>query len=91
MKRLIACACSAAVLALAGTVSAQEVSFNIGATTDYVWRGVSQSSEDPALSGGVDFSFGQFYAGTWASTVDFGDGAVTSAGSNDIFLLYLAP
>ena len=74
MKRLFAYACSAAVLALAGAASAQEISFNLGATTDYVWRGASQSDEEPAFSGGVDFTFGQFYAGTWASTVDFGDG-----------------
>ena len=73
MKTVIASVCSAAVLALAGAASAQDVSFNLTATSDYVWRGVSQSDEDFAIQGGADFESGIFYAGTWASTVDFGD------------------
>ncbi|GAD57769.1 hypotheical conserved protein [Brevundimonas abyssalis TAR-001] len=70
---MIASVCSAAVLALAGAASAQDFSFNLTATSDYVWRGVSQSDEDFAIQGGVDYESGIFYAGTWASTVDFGD------------------
>lgn len=73
MKTVIASVCSAAVLALAGAASAQDFSFNAAVTSDYVWRGVSQSDEDFALQGGADFESGIFYAGTWASTVDFGD------------------
>ena len=73
MKTVIASVCSAAFLALAGTASAQDISFNLTATSDYVWRGVSQSDEDFAIQGGADFESGIFYAGTWASTVDFGD------------------
>ena len=73
MKTVIASVCSAAVLALAGAASAQEFSFNLTATSDYVWRGVSQSDENFAIQGGADFESGIFYAGTWASTVDFGD------------------
>jgi uncharacterized protein (TIGR02001 family) len=38
-----------------------------------VWRGVSQTDEGPQLFGGVDFSSGIFYAGAWASNVDFYD------------------
>ena len=48
--------------------------FNVAGTSDYVFRGVSQTQEDPAISGGVDVTAGSFYAGTWASNVDFGDG-----------------
>ena len=48
-------------------------SFNIGATTDYVFRGFSQNAEDPAVQGGLDIGYGIFYAGTWTSIVDFGD------------------
>ncbi|MEH6666076.1 MAG: TorF family putative porin [Brevundimonas sp.] len=73
MKTVIASVCSAAVLALAGAASAQDFSFNVTATSDYVWRGVSQSDEDFAIQGGVDYASGIFYAGTWASSVDFGD------------------
>lgn len=49
-------------------------SWNIGATTDYVFRGVSQTAEDPTIQGGVDVTYGIFYAGAWASGLDFGEG-----------------
>ena len=45
-------------------------SFNIGATSDYVFRGVSQNDESPALQGGVDVGYGLFYVGAWASITD---------------------
>jgi uncharacterized protein (TIGR02001 family) len=48
-------------------------SFNVGATSDYVFRGVSQSDNDPALQGGADFAYGILYAGVWASLIDFAD------------------
>lgn len=64
-------------LALASPVLADEpaaeVSFNAGVTSDYVWRGFSQSDEGPAVQVGADVAYGNFYAGTWASNVDFGD------------------
>lgn len=76
MRTKFACVCSAVILAMAsaGAASAQEFSFNAAVTSDYVWRGASQSNEDAAIQGGVDFTAGSFYAGTWASSVDFGDG-----------------
>jgi len=45
---------------------------NVAVTTDYVFRGISQTFEDPAIQGGVDVTCGMFYAGVWASNVDFG-------------------
>lgn len=51
-----------------------EPSANVALTTDYVWRGVSQTNEDPAIQGGFDLGFGPgLYVGTWGSNVDFGD------------------
>ena len=51
----------------------EPVSANISLATDYVWRGVSQTSENPAISGGFDWTPSEnFYVGTWASNVDFG-------------------
>jgi uncharacterized protein (TIGR02001 family) len=46
-----------------------DVSFNIGATTDYRYRGISQSRLQPAVQGGVDYTQGGFYLGAWASTI----------------------
>lgn len=78
MKITTACAAAALALGFAGLASqasAQEVdvSFNAAVTSDYVYRGVSQTDEEPALQGGVDLTIGSFYAGAWASNVDFGD------------------
>jgi uncharacterized protein (TIGR02001 family) len=43
---------------------------NIGATSNYLWRGVTQSSDDGAISGGLDYSHDSgLYAGTWVSSL----------------------
>ncbi len=48
--------------------SKHTVAYNIGLTTDYIFRGISQTQNDPALSGGVDYSHASgLYAGTWVS------------------------
>ncbi|MFC5344597.1 TorF family putative porin [Brevundimonas staleyi] len=78
MKLQASCAALAAALAtltFAGAASAQDTqfAFNASVTSDYVFRGASQSDEGLALQGGVDMSVGSFYAGAWASSVDFGD------------------
>lgn len=67
------CIAALVVIGIAGQAKAQEVTGNVALTSDYVFRGVSQTSENPAISAGVDATFGDFYAGGWASNVDFGD------------------
>ncbi len=61
--------------ALAGATSAAnaETTFsgNVALTSDYAFRGISQTDQDPALQGGFDMVSGIFYAGTWASSIDF--------------------
>lgn len=48
---------------------------NVTLTNDYVFRGFTQTGEDPAIQGGLDWDSGSgFYLGTWASNVDFGPG-----------------
>jgi uncharacterized protein (TIGR02001 family) len=45
-------------------------SFNVGAVTDYRYRGISQTRLRPAIQGGADFSHKSgFYIGTWASSI----------------------
>jgi uncharacterized protein (TIGR02001 family) len=73
MKRAIAIGMLAA--AWAGPALA-ETSFsgNVALVTDYVFRGISQSNEDLALQGGFDLTDSSgFYAGLWASSIDFND------------------
>lgn len=46
---------------------------NVALTTDYIFRGETQSDHEPALQGGFDCDYRMFYAGVWASSVDGGD------------------
>lgn len=66
-----------ALLALAPvSAMAAEVSGNVTLTSDYRFRGISQSDTDPAIQGGFDVAFDNgLYAGVWASNVDFGTDA----------------
>jgi uncharacterized protein (TIGR02001 family) len=52
---------------------ALEWTANFGVTSDYIFRGFSQSREHTAVQGGIDVTYGLFYAGVWASSIDFGD------------------
>lgn len=60
-----------------------EISYNAALTTDYRYRGISQTRLKPALQGGADWVNNPtgFYAGTWLSTIKWvkdagGDGNV---------------
>lgn len=66
-----ACLIGLVVWGIASNVRAQEVSANVAFTSDYVFRGVSQTEEEAAVSAGVDLTSGTFYAGAWASNVAF--------------------
>jgi uncharacterized protein (TIGR02001 family) len=69
MKKLL-CTLAVALAAVAApTIASAQLAFNVGATTDYRYRGISQSRLKPAVQGGVDYAAGPFYAGAWASTV----------------------
>ncbi len=61
-------------LMISGAANAA-VEANIGATSNYVWRGVTQTSDDATLQGGVDYSNEDgFSLGAWASDVKWVDG-----------------
>lgn len=72
----LAAVAATAALALgtaAQAADAPEFSFNVGAASDYVFRGFSQTDSKAQIYGGADMGIGIFYAGTWLSNVDFGD------------------
>jgi uncharacterized protein (TIGR02001 family) len=46
-----------------------DLAFNIGAFSDYRYRGISQTRLKPAIQGGADFSAGGFYLGVWATNI----------------------
>lgn len=66
MKKLIL---AAAMLASFG--ASADTSYNAALTSDYRYRGISQTRLQPALQGGVDYvdSHSGLYAGAWASTI----------------------
>ena len=65
---------------MTGVASAAEVTANVGATTDYIWRGMTQNDGGSSLSGGLDVDFGNgFYAGTWV-----GDTAGATFGTQEV-------
>lgn len=71
----------AMVLALAAPVAnAQDeeasggFSWNAALTSEYLYRGISQSDDHPALQFDAGYGFASgFYVGAWGSNVDFGD------------------
>jgi len=73
---LVAIALGVATSSHAQTTSSVSVSVNAGMASDYGFRGVDQTDGGVEGFGGLDFSRGEFYVGTWASNVDlkrFGD------------------
>jgi uncharacterized protein (TIGR02001 family) len=64
-----------ALLCAATTVlpaHASDVTGNATLTTDYVWRGTSQTMGDPAVQAGVKFAADSgLYASVWGSNVEF--------------------
>jgi uncharacterized protein (TIGR02001 family) len=56
------------------------LSGNLTFTTDYVFRGISQTDEGPAVQGGFEAEYKMFYLGAWGSNVDFGSD-LNSAGN----------
>ena len=60
-----------------------EVSGNIALTTDYKFRGISQSDSAPSVQGGFDIAFDNgAYVGTWGAAVDFDCAIDTCGGLN---------
>ena len=67
---ILACLCAS------GNALAADFSLTLTGTSDYRYRGISQTAGDWALQGSADLEFDNgFYAGAWASNVDFGDDA----------------
>ncbi|KKO64368.1 Bacterial protein of unknown function (Gcw chp) [Janthinobacterium sp. KBS0711] len=82
----LAAALSLAMTALCGSAMAQDavaapaaaeavpdnvVSYNVALTSDYRYRGISQSRLKPAVSGGADYTHNPtgLYVGTWLSSI----------------------
>ncbi len=59
------------------TVNAKEglePSVNVALSSEYIFRGQTQTLGDPTISGGFDLGWEGAFIGMWASEVDYGDG-----------------
>jgi uncharacterized protein (TIGR02001 family) len=57
-----------------------DISANVGFVTEYSFRGITQSDENPAIQGGFDVAHESgIYAGIWGSNVDFNDNSEASS------------
>jgi len=74
-------ACSSMLISnMAFAESPHEFSANVALSTDYMYRGQSQTENLPSISGGLDYAHETgFYLGTWASNVD-GTSVFTASG-----------
>ena len=77
----------APTLATGAETSPHTITGNVGIFSQYIFRGLTQTNEEPALQGGFDYAHaGGFYAGTWGSNIswlrDFG--AYTGGGSLEL-------
>lgn len=75
MRKTLLATAIAAAAALPGLAAAQAssphtVAGNMGIFSDYRFRGISQTFEQPAIQGGIDYSHSSgFYLGNWNSNV----------------------
>lgn len=76
-KNIIAIAATSLLAVSASSHAALSSTVNLA--SDYTFNGVSQTMNDPTLQASFDYAADNgFYAGTWASNVDFGTGEDTN-------------
>lgn len=65
---------AAIVLTMSAAAVHADVTGTVTLTSDYDFRGFTQTKQDPAIQGSVDYTHSSgFYAGAWGSNVDFGN------------------
>jgi uncharacterized protein (TIGR02001 family) len=66
----VAAALAVPVLAGAQAPAASPIAGNLSLVSDYRFRGITQTFEEPALQGGFDYAHASgFYAGNWNSSI----------------------
>jgi uncharacterized protein (TIGR02001 family) len=75
--KIIKIALTSIFLVISSYASATTISANVALSSDYIWRGITQTNGDMALSGGFDLEAGNgFYFGTWASNANVGAASI---------------
>ena len=96
MKKTLIAAAVAAALVAPGVVLAQAaaepasphtLTANVGAVSDYLFRGISQTHGEAAIQGGVDYAHSSgLYAGTWLSSISWVSDAYTQSVPTEVDL-----
>lgn len=71
-----------------GPLAKGNFSSTLTITTDYIFRGLSFSGEEPALQGSFDWGYNNFYVGVWGSSIKGEDGFAEEAGGYELELDY---
>jgi len=65
---------AALVLLASASIAHAQFSGTVTAVSDYDFRGITQSAQDPAIQGSIDWAAESgLYLGAWASNIDFGN------------------
>lgn len=88
--KLLKMSLAAAMLVASTSAFAEEkselgISANMSMTSNYTWRGMTQSDNSPAIQGGFDLDYKGFYLGLWGSNVNFASDVSLEA---DLYLGY---
>lgn len=85
LNTLILAALAVPCVAMAEDAAVSPITANVGLTTDYIFRGIAQTSHNPAIQGGIDYLHSSgFYAGVWGSNVSWiADSGAIAAGSGN--------
>ena len=75
----LASALVAAMLLSTSSAAFAQLTANAAVSNNYIWRGLTQTMNDAAVSGGLDFAADSgFYVGTWVSNVSYAPNDVFS-------------
>lgn len=77
-----------AFLALSSAAYAAKPDYNAAFVSNYLFRGLAQTDDGPALQGGADVKEGNAYAGAWFSNVEKPDGAEGLPVEMDVYFGY---
>lgn len=72
VKSLVLCGLVSGSAVAMAEDSPHSITGNLGFFSDYAFRGVSQTDEDPAIQGGFDYAHASgFYLGVWGSNIEW--------------------
>jgi len=76
----------AGALLMLGSNAIAEITGNVSVTNNYLWRGLTQTTNEAAVQGGLDYAHDSgFYIGTWVSNVQYASDDIFSY-EHDVYL-----